>query len=96
MYTYADIKTALNKYVADRKLVNAHDQSYINVGEDELLQTTLSGKSDSAGSSEFLKREHVIERLSEKMQNWYEVRAEGHDPVLKYGPLSSCMSVANI
>jgi translation initiation factor 2D len=64
-------------------LVNAHDQSYINVGADELLQTTISGKSDNTGNTEFLKREQVVERFSEKMQNWYEIRAEGKDPVLK-------------
>lgn len=63
--------------------MNAHDQSYINVGADELLQTTIS---DNIGGTEFLKREQVVERISEKMQNWYEIRAEGNDPVLKCGP----------
>ncbi|OAX35496.1 hypothetical protein K503DRAFT_696918 [Rhizopogon vinicolor AM-OR11-026] len=80
LYTHIDIKAALNKYVADHQLVNTHDQSYINVAADELLRVTLSGKSENMGTTEFLKREEVIERLSEKMQNWYEIRAEGKDP----------------
>ncbi|KAG2031767.1 hypothetical protein BDR03DRAFT_927535 [Suillus americanus] len=85
-YTYTEVKTLLDKYVTDRQLVNAHDQSYINVGADELLQTTIC-KSDNPANMEFFKREQLIERLSDKMQSWYKICAEGRDPVLKKGQI---------
>ncbi|KAG2107739.1 uncharacterized protein F5147DRAFT_696927 [Suillus discolor] len=94
-YTYADIKTVLDKYVADRQLVNAHDQSYINVGADELLQTTLC-KSDNPTNMEFFKREQLIERLSDKMQSWYKICAEGKDPVLKKGQIKPISVVVKV
>ncbi|KAG1789499.1 uncharacterized protein HD556DRAFT_1397101 [Suillus plorans] len=94
-YTYADIKTVLDKYVTDRQLVNAHDQSYINVGADELLQTTLC-KSDNPANMEFFKREQLIERLSDKMQSWYKICAEGKDPVLKKGQIKPISVVVKV
>ncbi|KAG2047472.1 hypothetical protein BDR06DRAFT_985159 [Suillus hirtellus] len=94
-YTYADIKTVLDKYVTDRQLVNAHDQSYINVGVDELLQTTLC-KSDNPANMEFFKRDQLIERLSDKMQSWYKICAEGKDPVLKKGQIKPISVVVKV
>ncbi|KAG1801101.1 hypothetical protein EV424DRAFT_1437242 [Suillus variegatus] len=94
-YTYAEIKTVLDKYVTDRQLVNAHDQSYINVGADELLQTTLC-KSDNPANMEFFKREQLIERLSDKMQSWYKICAEGKDPVLKKGQIKPISVVVKV
>ncbi|KAG1728976.1 uncharacterized protein EDB91DRAFT_1160397 [Suillus paluster] len=95
LYTYADIKTVIDRFVTDRQLVNAHDQSYINVGADELLQTTI-WKSDNPADMEFFKREKVIERLADKMQNWYKIRAVGRDPVLKKGQLKPISVVVKI
>ncbi|KAI6020561.1 hypothetical protein EDC04DRAFT_399634 [Pisolithus marmoratus] len=87
LYTYADLKAAVIKYVTTRQLVNAHDQAYANVGQDEVLLSTVTGKNESGDSLEFLKREEVVQRLSEKMQNWYEIRAEGQEPLLRKGQL---------
>lgn len=94
-YTYTEIKTVLDKYVTDWQLVNAHDQSYINVGADELLQTTIC-KSDNPANTEFFKREQLIERLSDKMQSWYKIRAEGKDPVLKKGQIKPISVVVKV
>ncbi|KAI6042405.1 hypothetical protein EDC04DRAFT_2866845 [Pisolithus marmoratus] len=79
LYTYADLKATVIKYVTARQLVNAHDQAYVNVGQDEVLLSTVAGKNESGDSLEFLKREEVVHRLSEKMQNWYEIRSGGVD-----------------
>lgn len=74
----------MNKYVAARQLTNARDQSYVDVGSDEVLLSTVCAKGEAPECIEFLKREDIVRRLSEKMQNWYEIQAEGKDPVLKY------------
>ncbi|KAI6038681.1 hypothetical protein EDC04DRAFT_3018170 [Pisolithus marmoratus] len=87
LYTYADLKVAVIKYVTTRQLVNAHDQAYINVGQDEVLLSTVARKNESGDSLEFLKREEVVQRLLEKMQNWYKIRAEGQEPLLRKGQL---------
>ncbi|KAI5985001.1 heterokaryon incompatibility protein-domain-containing protein [Pisolithus marmoratus] len=87
LYTYADLKAAVIKYVTTRQLVNAHDQAYINVGQDEVLLSTVAGKNESGDSLKILKREEVVHRLSEKMQNWYEIRTEGQEPLLRKGQL---------
>ncbi|KAI6038939.1 hypothetical protein EDC04DRAFT_2603597 [Pisolithus marmoratus] len=47
------------KYVTARQLVNAHDQSYVNVGQDEVLLSTVAGRNESGDSLEFLKREEL-------------------------------------
>lgn len=83
-YTYSDLKTAVNTYVAAHQLINARDQSYVNVGMDQVLLTTISAKGEAPEGLEFLKREEVVRRLSDKMQSWYEVRVEGRDPLLKW------------
>ncbi|KAG1728967.1 uncharacterized protein EDB91DRAFT_840487 [Suillus paluster] len=85
LFTHTDIKAVLDKYVRDRRLVNVRDPSYINVGADELLRTTIW--TGGPAKMEFLKRDKVIEYLSHKMQNWYKIRAEGRDPVFKEGQL---------
>ncbi|KAH7882166.1 hypothetical protein F5I97DRAFT_1931887 [Phlebopus sp. FC_14] len=86
LYTYGELKAVVNSYVAARQLINARDQSYINVNTDETLLATVAAKRE-VDSLEFLKREEVVQRLSEKMQSWYEIRAEGKDPTLKKGKL---------
>ncbi|KAI5985697.1 hypothetical protein EDC04DRAFT_1574615 [Pisolithus marmoratus] len=84
LYTYADLKATVIKYVTARQLVNAHDQSYVNVSQDEVLLSAVAGKNESGDSLEFLKCEEVVQRLSEKMQNWYEIQMEGQEPLLRY------------
>ncbi|KAI6038907.1 hypothetical protein EDC04DRAFT_3014545 [Pisolithus marmoratus] len=59
LYTYADLKATLIKYVTTRQLVNAHDQAYVNVGQDEVLLSTVAGRNESGDSLEFLKREEL-------------------------------------
>ncbi|KAL4071554.1 hypothetical protein V8B97DRAFT_2042362 [Scleroderma yunnanense] len=87
LYTHAELKAAVIKYITTRQLINVHDQSYVNVSQDDLLLETVAGKNESHESFEFLKREEVVRRLTEKMQSWYEIRAEGREPVLKKGQL---------
>ncbi|KAI6020569.1 hypothetical protein EDC04DRAFT_402665 [Pisolithus marmoratus] len=60
LYTYAILRVTAIKYVTARQLVNAHDQAYVNVGQDEVLLSTVAGKNESGDSLEFLKREEVV------------------------------------
>jgi len=71
------------QHITALQLVNAHDQSYVNVSQDDLLLETVARENESRENLEFLKREEVVQRLSEKMQSWYEICAEGKKPVLK-------------
>ena len=84
LYSYSDLKSTVNKYVDARQLTNPRDRTYVNVGTDEVLLSTVCAKGEAPESVEFLKREDIVRRLSEKMQSWYEVQGEGKDPVLKY------------
>jgi len=70
----------LNGYIGSHNLVNPNDQSYINI--DALLSSTLSSKMN-AEPLEFLKRDELTRRLVNKMQAWYEISAEGKEPVVK-------------
>ncbi|KAH0833987.1 hypothetical protein J3R83DRAFT_11221 [Lanmaoa asiatica] len=94
LYSYSDLRLAVDDYVAARQLTNARDQSYVNVGTDEVLLSTVCAKGGDPESVEFLKREDIVRRLSEKMQSWYEVQAEGKEPVLKKGQLKPISVVA--
>lgn len=69
-----------------KNLINAQDQQYINVGEDDILLTAIRKKGEI--DLEFLKREEVLARLKDHMQSWYEIRVEGRDVVRKF----VCMS----
>ncbi|KAH7922526.1 hypothetical protein BV22DRAFT_1070355 [Leucogyrophana mollusca] len=94
LYTLQDIKATIGKYIADHQLINARDQAYVNV--DDLVLTVISSKSDAPASTEFVRRDELIKRLSEKMQNWYEIQADGKDPVLKKGQLKPISVVVKI
>ncbi|KAI5999980.1 hypothetical protein EDD15DRAFT_2235943 [Pisolithus albus] len=94
LYTYSELKATVIKYITARQLVNAHDQSYVNVSQDEVLHDIVAGKNESDESVEFLKREEVVQRLSKRMQNWYEIRAEGREPLLRKGELKPISVVA--
>lgn len=80
-YILQEIKTILNSYVTDKGLVNAIESQYINI--DGLLLSTLTS-SKSNETLEFVKRDELIKRLTDRMQNWYEIQVEGKEPVLKY------------
>jgi translation initiation factor 2D len=76
----------LNEYVTSRQLLNARDQSYVNLSADKVLSETLSshGKNKNGPQEiEFIKRDELSKRLLEKMQAWYEIRGEGKDTVVK-------------
>ena len=83
LYSYSDLKSTVNKYVDARQLTNPRDRSYVNVGTDEVLLSAVCAKGKTEGV-EFMKREDVVRRLSDKMQSWYEIQAEGKDPVAKF------------
>ncbi|KAI5999986.1 hypothetical protein EDD15DRAFT_2236013 [Pisolithus albus] len=95
LYTYAELEATVVKYVTARRLVNVHDQSYVNVNQDEVLHSTVARKNESGESLQILKREEVVRRLSKKMQNWYEIRAAGREPLLRKGELKPISVVAN-
>ncbi|KAG6374045.1 hypothetical protein JVT61DRAFT_4685 [Boletus reticuloceps] len=96
LYSYSDLKLAVNKYVDARQLTNPRDRLYVNVGTDEVLLSTACAKGEAPENVEFLKREDVVRRLSEKMQRWYEIQAEGKDPVLKKGQLKPISVVVKV
>ena len=83
LYSYSDLRSAVNKYVDARQLTNPRDRSYVHVRTDDVL-SMVCAKGEVPERFEFLKREDIVQRLSKKMQSWYEVQAEGKDPVLKY------------
>ncbi|KAF8130299.1 hypothetical protein EV363DRAFT_1399469 [Boletus edulis] len=86
----------MNEYVDARQLTNPRDRSYVNVGTDEVLLSTACAKGEAPENVEFLKRDDVVRRLSEKMQRWYEIQAEGKDPVLKKGQLKPISVVVKV
>jgi translation initiation factor 2D len=88
LYSYSDLRLAVNKYVDARQLINTRDRSYVNVRTDEVLLSTVCAKGEAPENIEFLRREDIVRRLSEKMESWYEVQAEGKDPLLKYVSVS--------
>ncbi|EGN94711.1 hypothetical protein SERLA73DRAFT_77454 [Serpula lacrymans var. lacrymans S7.3] len=92
LYTLPDIKSAINKHAADASLIKQNDQQLIRL--DELLNSVLSSKSDEL--PQFMKREELVKRLSDKMQSWYEITADGKDPVLKKGQLKSILVVVKM
>lgn len=75
LYTIAEIKDVFNAYVAARDLVNAHEQQYINVGEDAALALAVYAKGGE--NPAFMKREDVLRRIRANMQTWHEIRTEG-------------------
>ena len=81
LLTAPELKTLLNTYVTSKQLVNAHEQQYVNVGDDEFLLGAVTGKNEDA--PEFLKREDVLTRLRDHMQSWYEIKVEGGEPLRK-------------
>ncbi|KZT05270.1 eukaryotic translation initiation factor SUI1 family protein [Laetiporus sulphureus 93-53] len=94
LYTLNELKTIFNTYVSAKNLINAQDQQYINVGEDDILLTAIRKKGEI--DLEFLKREEVLARLKDHMQSWYEIRVEGRDVVRKKGKLKPIQIVVKV
>ncbi|KAF8153971.1 hypothetical protein B0H34DRAFT_719823 [Crassisporium funariophilum] len=95
LYSITEIRSLLNSYITTKNLVNAREQAYINL--DDLLYSCVSanlkGKSKKDAEpqpevSKFMKRDELGRNIIERMQSWYEIRAEGKDPVTKKGTLS--------
>jgi translation initiation factor 2D len=90
----AEIRSLLNAYIVAHNLVNPREQAYINL--DDLLYSCASTKSKTKSKGKdkdtepepamarFMKRDELTKNILGKMQNWYEIRAAGKDPITKY------------
>lgn len=79
MYTRTEIRDTFNAYVSERQLINARDQQYINVGDDDALSSAVS--MESGGGSEFMKREDALKRIMDNMESWHCVCVEGGENI---------------
>jgi translation initiation factor 2D len=83
-----EIKTLLNSYTSSENLVNQNDRAYINL--DDLLSECVYAKSPQKPKKqrkegdeepnllgEFMKREELTKKITEKMQAWYEITRDG-------------------
>ncbi|KAK2465518.1 hypothetical protein APHAL10511_002410 [Amanita phalloides] len=86
LYTMQEIKTLLNSYIASHNLVNPNVQAYINL--DSLLGECIQhrSKKDAAPAPDdsgllltegYMKREELLKKIVDKMQDWYEISREG-------------------
>ncbi|KZT69432.1 hypothetical protein DAEQUDRAFT_726734 [Daedalea quercina L-15889] len=94
LYTLSDLKTILNTYISGKNLINAQEQAYVNVSQDEALLAAVTSKNELG--VEFLKREEVLARLRDHMQSWYEIRVEGKDVLRKKGQLKPIQVVMKV
>ncbi|TFK37567.1 hypothetical protein BDQ12DRAFT_736100 [Crucibulum laeve] len=101
LYTLTEIKSLINEYIASHNLVNAREQAYINL--DNLFLSCIVSKSkgkskgeEPANVPEFMKRDELTKKVVEKMQSWYEVRADGKDLVCKKGSLKPIQVVIKV
>lgn len=90
----AEIRSLLNTYIGAHNLVNPREQAYINL--DDLLYSCAStqSKTKSKGKDKgadpapamarFMKRDELTKHIVGKMQNWYEIKVDGRDPITKY------------
>lgn len=81
LYTLSDLKAIFISYISAKNLINAQEQVYINVAQDDALLAAVTSKNEL--NVEFLKREEALARLKGHMQSWYEIRVEGRDIVRK-------------
>ena len=86
LLTIPQIREVFLKYVAAKGLVNANDQSYINISEDNALSAAVSVKNEE--TPEFIKRDDALNRIRANMQEWYEMRTEGGETLRKCVKLS--------
>ncbi|SJL15774.1 uncharacterized protein ARMOST_19279 [Armillaria ostoyae] len=94
LYSIPEIRALLNNYITSNDIVNQRDPAYINL--DDLLRSCVVAKPSSSKkgkepeppqSHDFMRRDDLYKKVLERMQSWYEVRAEGKDPVVKKGKL---------
>ncbi|KAK0184569.1 eukaryotic translation initiation factor SUI1 family protein [Armillaria mellea] len=94
LYSVTEIRTLLNNYITSKDIVNERDPAYINL--DDLLRSCVVAKPSTSEkrkepeppqSHDFMRRDDLYKKVLERMQNWYEVRAEGKDPAVKKGKL---------
>ncbi|KAF7791573.1 hypothetical protein EIP86_002589 [Pleurotus ostreatoroseus] len=83
LLTVSQIREVFLKYVATKNLVNANDQSYINISEDVALSAAVLVKNEE--TPEFMKRDDTLNRIRANMQEWYEMRTEGGETLRKKG-----------
>lgn len=72
--------------------MNPQEQAYINL--DALLVACVSSKAKGKakgkdgdldpGPVEFMRKDELTKAIFDRMQNWYEVKAEGKDLIRKY------------
>ncbi|PCH42981.1 putative eukaryotic translation initiation factor eIF1/SUI1 [Wolfiporia cocos MD-104 SS10] len=94
LYTLQDVKEAMKAYIAEKGLMNAQEQQYIDVGRDPALRAAIAQK--QSPDVEFLRREELLSRLLDHMQRWYEIRVEGKDAIRKKGQLKPIQVVVKI
>ncbi len=82
LYTLPEVKSVLNAYITAKSLVNAHNQLFVNVAADELLNGLFTAKGADA-PPEFTKREGLVAKLTSKMQAWYRLDTKDKDGVPK-------------
>ncbi|KAK0481372.1 eukaryotic translation initiation factor SUI1 family protein [Armillaria novae-zelandiae] len=94
LYSIPEIRTFLNNYITSKDIVNQRDPAYINLND--LLRSCVVAKPSTSEkgkepeppqSHDFMRRDDLHKKVLERMQSWYEVRAEGKDPVVKKGKL---------
>ncbi|TFK47137.1 hypothetical protein OE88DRAFT_1637122 [Heliocybe sulcata] len=96
LFLLPDLRMLLNSYITSHNLINANQQQFINVSEDPVLLSAITGPlpgkskgsdADTHADLEFLKREDIIKRLVERMQAWYEIQVDGKAGEVKKGVL---------
>ena len=87
LFTQVEIRSIVNGYVTAKQILNPNDPSYVSVGEDSILLGALSnlkaGERKQLQETQFLRRNEVADRIINNMQPWYEITAEGKDPIVK-------------
>ncbi|KAF5359004.1 hypothetical protein D9758_004879 [Tetrapyrgos nigripes] len=98
LYSLPEIQALINSYITSQDLVNKHEPAYINL--DVALVSCLSSKqgkskgkdkgpsSSTAEETEFMRRDELGKKIVDKMQRWYQIRAEGKEPVTKKGQVN--------
>ncbi|KAF9007008.1 hypothetical protein BDQ17DRAFT_1423096 [Cyathus striatus] len=103
LYGVEEIRALVGAYITKNNLVNPRDQALINL-DPLLLSAVMPSKSKKKGVEEvdagevknMMKRDEITKKIIDKMQPWYEVKAEGRDPVCKKGSLKPIQVVTKI
>ena len=81
LYTSLEVRQIFNSYVQAKQLVNANDQQYINIAEDDALLRAVYSK--GRNTPDFMKRDDAMKKIEQNMQRWFEMKTEGNEPVRK-------------